>query len=116
LAVDDHREELERDVVRRREPEIDPPQEVRVGADEADGVPGAEVRPHGITGQRDRIRELLARARAAWPAARHVGALRDVMPDARVRLVEDLAARLARAIAPVDLLVVREVRLVEEAD
>ena len=38
------------------------------------------------------------------------------MEDARERLVEDLPARAARAQAPVDVLVVGEVRLVEQAD
>src|SRR5205085_2851718 len=43
-------------------------------------------------------------------------AARAVMPDARQWLVPDLEAGLARAEAPIDLFVVGEVLLVEQAD
>src|SRR5262245_30608213 len=60
LAIEDDREELERDVVERREREVELAGQRGVGADEADRVAGAEVGPHRVPRHRERVRQLLA--------------------------------------------------------
>ena len=118
LAIDHDREQLERNVVGHRA--------------RRSGACAAGRRAARRSGRRCARRDRSApdstaagsgsaaasprRPRRARPGARDVGAPRAVVPDARERLVVQLAARLAGAHAPVDLLVVREVRLVEQAD
>src|SRR5438034_9645541 len=119
LALEHDGEQLERDGVERRQHEPELLEDGPVRPNEAHGVPSAEVRADGIPRDGQRVRQLLATSpvpRAARGRPADVGALREVVPDARVRLIVDPPSRRASAEAPVDLLVVREVRLVEQPD
>src|SRR5262249_38880576 len=111
--------ELERqladDVLRERLPLL----RRRVRAEEAYGVARAEVGAHRIPRQRLVVREprlTRDRGQGRRTLVQPDRAERSPVIDARVRLVEELVAGLAGAQTPVDVLVIGEVRLVEEPD
>src|SRR5579885_2277532 len=113
------RGEFERDLAHARTRKRQALLAVGIGAQQADQVARAEIRAHRVPRQRLRIRQLGARRPPDhWRrlGARPRRAARAAVIDAGERLEEKLVASPPGAQAPVDVLVVGEVRLVEEAD
>src|SRR5579875_2138375 len=118
LAHEDRRK-FERDLAHARTHERQALLAAGIRAHQADRVARAEIRPHAVPGQRLGVRQLGTRRppdHRRRLGARPRRAAQAAMVDAGERLEEELVASATGAQAPLDVLVVGEVRLVEEAD
>ncbi len=90
-----------------------------IAAQEPHDVPRAQVAPHRVPGRRLRVQQRLAVVNGRgrwWRSGERARAHRPAMEHCRQWLPDDRESRFPRAGAPVDVLVVREVCLVEEPD